>query len=238
MGIMVAVVFACSAAYAAPTVDEVLKMMGDKDAKVKTMQADMTMAMESPMGPMKAAGKMCVSKTEVDGKTVRKSLTTMKMTMEAEGMSMTMDNKMVNDGTFMWHEMRNSMNPMVTVMKMRAGQAGPGQGPGADVEESVEQLKKQFDFTKVGEDTIDGRKMYVLEGTLKEEMQKGSPMTGARYYLDAETLVVRRTVMLDKAGKEMGRMDLTNVKLNEAVDAKTFEYTPPAGAQVRDMTGK
>ena len=185
---------------------------------------------------MKGAGKIYTLRADLDGKPVQKSQMTNKMAMEVQGMAMTMDAKTVNDGVFVWHETRNSMMPMIQVMKMKVGQNVPGQGSSGAPDESVEQMKKEFNFTKVGEDTIDGRKMFVLEGTPKGEAMRGTPISTVKYYIDQESLVVRRSVMLDKAGKEVGRFDLTNIKLNEALDPKLFEYTPPPGAQVQDMT--
>lgn len=223
-------------AFALPSPDELLKMMADKQDTAKTMQADTVSTFSTPQGPMKGTGKIYTSRTEVDGKPLYKSNTTMKMTMEAEGVSMTMDSKTVNDGLFVWHEMRNSMMPMVMVVKTRAGQTVPGQGPAAGPDDSIEQMKKEFNFTRVGEDTIDGRKMYVLEGTPRVA-QRDNPLATVKYYIDQEQFYCRRMIMLEQAGKEMGRFDLTNIKLNSALDPKLFEYTPPPGARVQDMTG-
>jgi outer membrane lipoprotein-sorting protein len=136
-------------------------------------------------------------------------------------------------------EMRNSMMPMVRVVKLRVGQTmGPEQGPGTTPDEAMDQLKKQFDFVKVDSATIDGRSMYVLEGTPKAGQPEARMLSKIMYFFDQETLVMRRMVTLDKAGKESSRFDLTNVKTNGELDPKLFDYTPPPGVQVQDMTGR
>lgn len=236
---MCAVVLAGSTAFAAPTVDELFKMIADKQGTIKTMQGDLAMKMNMPEGGgvMNGTGRITTATAEVDGKTVTKMHQIVKSTMDAGGMSMNMDMKMVNDGRFLWMERRMSGMPMA--MPVQVTKAKPGQGQ--TVGESVEEMKKNFDFTGTGEESIDGKKMYTLEGKPKAGAAKsdmGGEIKKVKYYFDQSTLVMRRMVMFGADGKEFNRFDLTNVKLNEAVDMKLFEYTPPAGAVVRDMTNR
>jgi len=228
--------WASSPAFALPTSDEVLKMMAEKEATVKTMQGDSATTVSTPMGQMKGAGQVFTAKSEVDGKPVQKMLMTLKSTVQAEDTTVTTDIKIVNDGQFVWQEMRTPMAPAVQVIKMRVGQLSGMQGPGAVAAQRVEQLKSQFDFKGVAEDTIDGRKMYVLEGTAKPDQPRAILLSKVKYYLDQEQMLFRRMVAYDKEGNEFSRFDLTNVKINEEIDPKLFEYTPPAGARVVDRT--
>ena len=153
---------------------------------------------------------------------------------------MTVETKMVNDGRFVWQEMRKSMPPSLQVIKTKADRQSPGT-PGRMLtpEENIQQLRKQFDFKDVAEDVIDGQKVYVLGGTLKENLQQmdiAQMLSRVRYYVSQKDLGIRRMVTYNKQGKETTRYELTNVKINEKVDPKLFEYTPPANAKIIDTT--
>jgi len=222
--------------FALPTADELLKTITEKASTVKTMQADTTTTVSAPQGDMKGAGQIFTAKNDVNGKTVHKSLMTIKLTTEAEGGAMTADVKIVNDGKFVWREMTIAVPmPMVQVIKMKVGQKGPMGVDAGMTDDPVEQLRQQFEFTGVSEDTIDGRKMYVLEGKPKVPPQ-GISITTVKCYADEESLMLRRMVMLDEADKELTRFDLTNVKINEKLDPKMFDYTPPDDARIVDRT--
>jgi outer membrane lipoprotein-sorting protein len=224
--------------FALPTADELLKTITEKASTVKTMQADTTTTVSAPQGDMKGAGQIFTAKSDVNGKTVHKSLMTIKLTTEAgrETGPGAADVKIVNDGKFVWQEMRVTVPmPMVQVIKTTVGQKGPMGAPAGMTDDPVKQLREQFEFTGVSEDTIDGRKMYVLEGKPKVPPQ-GISITTVKCYADEESLMLRRMVMLDEADKELTRFDLTNVKINEKLDPKMFDYTPPDDARIVDRT--
>ncbi len=232
LSVLCATLLLASPVFAAPTVEELLKSLSAKAAETKTAEGDLAIQMSAPMD-MKGVGKLYMAKAEVDGKTVEKMLSTVKMTMTGpDGEAMTMDIKMVNDGQFVWQEMRMSMMPGTQVMKTRVEQENLSVGPNSD----IEQMKKQFDFTAVSEEKIDGRPVYVLTGKPKAETPMADQVSLVRLYVDSKTSFFRRLITIDKDDKEMVRFDLTNVKINEKIDPKMFEYTPPEGAQVRDMT--
>jgi outer membrane lipoprotein-sorting protein len=93
----------------------------------------------------------------------------------------------------------------------------------------------------VTEDTIDGRKMYVLEGTLKTGPE-GSTMSG-KLCVDQESLLLRRRTITsvskakpDEPQTHTSTTDYLNIKLNQKLDPKRFQYSPPEGAVITDNT--
>ena len=96
---------------ALPTVEELFKMMAEKETKVKTVEADMVGATQTPMGQVNMTGHIVCSRSEEDGKIVRKSAMTTTTTMVMGDRTMTNEMKMVNDGTNLWQEMRSPMAP-------------------------------------------------------------------------------------------------------------------------------
>ena len=234
--------FVSSPALGLATSEEVLKMMADKWSQTRTMQADTASAMRTPAGPFISTGHIITARSDEDGKPVQKLFMTMKVSMKmsvpAGGQAVTNDVKIVSDGHVVWQEVRTSADPGVQVIKMKADGA---HALAFTPEEQLKQLKSQYDFAGISEDTIDGRKMYVLEGKLQPDVVQAQPGTAkmaskVKYFVDQETLGFRRMMTYDADGRETTRSDLTNLKTDQPVDPKTFEYTPPEGARVQDMT--
>ncbi len=231
-----------SPALAVPTVEELFKMMAEREAEVKTMQGDVNVVVNTPAGPIKGGGRAVTARSEEDGKTIEKLFVSVKMTVKVAERTMTTETRTVNDGQFMWQEVRNSMPPSVQIIK----KSGDSHMAGVSAtmltsEKDIDALRKLFDFKTVAEDVIDGRKVYLLQaGRRKNPQGPGfriwSLESGARYYVDQEELYVRRFVTYDAQGTEIIRFELTNVKLNEKVDPKLFEYTPPKGVEIIDKT--
>lgn len=222
---------------ALPTADELLKQMGAKAGERKTYEADTKMTSESQMGVMSSVGHFATELTEKDGAKVQKMCNTMDMTVKQDDQEQKMQMKMVNDGEFLWTEMRNPSLPFVQVMKMKPGQTMPGRmAPDPDPTKRMEEMKKTYDLKVVGEETIDGQKMYILEGTLKENAAGPGQAPKVRMYINENDLAMRRVVAFDADGKQIGTMDFTNMKVNQPINADLFKYTPPPGARVMDMT--
>ena len=112
-------------------------------------------------------------------------------------------------------------------------------GPAENLQ-TVRNACRMLTITVVAEDTIDGRKMYVLEGTRNMDAVR---TTSTKLWLDQESLLVRRQtntivskVKPDEPRTLIDTEDFLNIKLNQPLDPKLFEYTPPAGALVTDNT--
>lgn len=227
-----------SQAWALPTTDELFTLMADKEAKMKSLQADITVTEKSEDRQMSTAGHMALVRTEQDGKSLRKFYMTMKATLQADQQTMIQEIKVVSDGHLVWQEMRLSTMPVTQVVKGNVTEVTARMVNGPLIsKESIDQFRKPFDLDAVAEDSIDGRKVYVIEGKLKaDQEQAGSIPSKIKFYVDQETLSMRRLLGFDAAGNEFTHLDMTNVKLDEEVDPKTFDYTPPQDAKVTDLT--
>jgi outer membrane lipoprotein-sorting protein len=240
LSLLAAFLLVSAPAQALPTADEVLKMIVDKTGKTKTMQGDATSETRTPNGVMKSAGHVVASITGDDKNAVRKFLMTTKMSMQQGETAVTQNIKTVsNGGEFVWIEIRNSVTSDVQVLKMKTSVFKAAQGDAVTPAEQAALLGKMFDLGAVSEETIDGKKMFVLEGTPKTDTpqakQMAAVMSKGRYYVDQNSLAFRRMVMLDLAGNELIRTEMLNTKFDEPVDPKLFDYTPPAGAQIKEM---
>jgi outer membrane lipoprotein carrier protein len=88
-------------------------------------------------------------------------------------------------------------------------------------------LTKSFDLKALDAATLKFEGGYVLEGTPKEETPAYRKVI---FYVDSASSQVRRVVIVDAQGNQ-NRFDFSAPKVNEAVDDKTFAYTPPDGVQ-------
>jgi outer membrane lipoprotein-sorting protein len=220
-----------AAAASATTTEEVLAAMSKQRGEVKTFEFDMKTEMKG--GPQEGAvmmGHMCSKSVEKDGKPAM-PLTNMKMSMDMGGMKQEM--LMVHDGEFIWNEMK--MMGRVMVMKMKPN-------PGAN-KNDPSSFQDQYDLKYVGDEDFDGQKMWVLEGTPKAGTAAAAPSGPAgqqpgkiRISVGQKDNFPHRWILYAKDGTEMAETQITNVKLNPKLDDALFKYTPPAGAQVMDMT--
>jgi len=229
-----ALIFSSPALAAPPTTDDLLKMCADKDAKLKSVSADFTVSGTIDGITMAGTGRAVVAR--VDGS--RKYAFNFNFTARKDDIQQTGDISFVFDGKFVWQEIQNPAVGVVVQKKPAARAAREDVGLTFSPEYNQE-LKRRFDLAPVTEDSLEGLKVYVLEGVRR----KGLPVDGpdrvpakAAYYIDQKTLAVIRQLEFDADGTEIARADFSNVKFDLPVDKKLFVYTPPPDAKVKDMT--
>ncbi|QDU51556.1 LolA family protein [Gimesia panareensis] len=116
-------------------------------------------------------------------------------------------------------------------------------------------IQRNMQFESVGERTISGKTLTVLNGTWKEgflaQFKGGDPAAPAqlpayvpdavRIYLDQETLFPRRIVYLKKnqdSLESMVTLNFSKVTLNAPIAATQFAYEPPDGVFPVDITNQ
>jgi outer membrane lipoprotein-sorting protein len=225
---------ACGWASAATT-EEVLAKLTKQQGAVKTFECDMKSIMSEPGQEGETVGHMAMEVIVKDGKPAGSKMN-MKQTMTSkEGAVSTM--LVVNDGEFLWVEMKSPESDRVMVMKQKGDSV---QGKMSNPNE----FNDMFDLKLVGEEDFDGQRMWVLEGTPKPKpktpargMMMEPPMPGkVRMFVGQKDTLCHRYIMYNKAGKETVDTQMTKMKLNGKLDPALFKYTPPRGAQVMDMS--
>lgn len=117
-------------------------------------------------------------------------------------------------------------------------------------------IEQDMKFTTVKEDSLNGRAVYVVQGSWNEAFMKRLPSAGAqpastmmmpnvpdsvRIYVDRETGIPHRVLYLKKIpGRDVSRailtLDLLDVALNEPINAAEFAYTAPEGVTPVEQT--
>jgi len=88
-------------------------------------------------------------------------------------------------------------------------------------------LTKDFSFRLLDAAQMKFEGGYVLEGTPKEATPAYQKVL---LYVDSQTNQVRRALILDAQGNK-NRFDFVTVVVNQAVEKKEFEFTPPPGTK-------
>jgi len=232
---------------ALPTGEEILKGMVEREAKVKTMEYDSKGRIITPKGTVMFERHTVAAKIGEYGKTVEKFLVTEGSTMDADGETYKFERKQLCDGEFEWGEMRLNKQPLRSVYKTKAhGWDGLSWAPVMS-KGIAENLKtgealgaKGAVLSKVGEEVIEGKKMYVFEVTAGRGQQEtfAAMMAKVKLYVSEEEMTLRRVVMYGAKGLETSRTDFLEVELDGKVDAELFVYEVPEGVKVEDMTGE
>lgn len=229
------------------TLEEAVSLLQENSAQLNTWQADFQQQMNfggrnvTTFGTVKTQGNL--------------SNTWMRMDM----LGAPMDVKTITDATgTVWVELDMMGTPMV--MTMDTAQGGPAAGGGAvpgmgallggagissDPEQLLELLQSQnFEFR--GTEEIDGEETYVFAGQLGEEFLNqfdlGQQMQTLGVDFDRMILWVgtdygftRKVQFLSAAGLPVMTMTYKNFTANPTFEPGTFQYSPPADAQVTDM---
>lgn len=113
-----------------------------------------------------------------------------------------------------------------------------------DPQFQLARLREQYTFDAPVTGELNGQPMYVLTGTLRADavlIEQEAAMLRAlgkqKLYLGRQDGLIHRVEQFDRSNTNIAMsMEFTSLKLNPALDDKEFEYQPPAGANVIDMS--
>ncbi len=210
------------------TTEQVVAKLKAKAGAVKTVRADLEMTM-SIMGQT----------VKMDGKALIATPDKMHMTMAMNLGAMKMDQTIVSDGATVWtYQPTLKLAHKIDAAKVAA-------------ETGIEQAGQQTnDLTKplaglapesvklLQTEKTDGGEVFVFEGVPALPKMPQVPFKPAKMQVSvgAEDGLLRKSVMFDADGKEMMSQAYTNVEVNVDIPEDTFQFTPPEGVQVTDMT--
>lgn len=98
------------------------------------------------------------------------------------------------------------------------------------------QLHKDSELKLLPEETIDGRKTFVVEATPKATGAK--PFSRSLSYFDQEHGVLLKSVQYDASGAAVQTSTYTDVKIDVDIDPQRFVFKLPEGVPLMDQTKK
>lgn len=231
--------------------EEVLEALESSREAIRSWSSDTVMSMSMGDMTMNLSGTMKGKGESLMGE----------MSMDMFGQSVKIRTFTGADG-ITWTEM--DMMGETQVIKMDMGQlkdlggglaGSPFPGPMGDspfgvLESPVDLLKnygEMYDMTLRGQEDLDGLAVYVLEGKLKESTKEvldplgvaeemGFSMDKIVLYVGVDDGFARKTVMLGADDTPFMTTEFKNVVLNPVLDDGLFEYTPPEGVEIMDMS--
>lgn len=226
------------------TADEALRFMSSKISEYKDWSGDFTQSMSMGSVSIQTKGSMTM-----------RPPAEMRMGMSLDMFGQPMKTLIVSgkDG-MVWTE--TEVMGQKKIMKMdltkmnpeTAKRIGAGANPleKANPAEQAKQYQKAYDFVLKGNDEHDGRSVLVLEGTKRKdaaELQVDPQVaailgaaTTVRLHIGQKDGFVYKTEMLDASGAALLTHAFTNVKFNPGASDSEFQYTPPEGVPVLDIT--
>lgn len=98
-------------------------------------------------------------------------------------------------------------------------------------------LRKRGEVTVMPDEQVNGQDVYVLKVKVTESnpSEPVKPDT-IMAYIAKDSGIPVRTVSYNAAGSPVMTVNYTDIKINPELDPKRFEYTPPPGVEVIDLT--
>lgn len=226
------------------TADDALNFMSTRMSEYKDWSADFTQSMGMGGMSLQTKGTMCVRPPRE-----------MRMVMSIDMFGQPMKTLIISgkDG-FVWTEI--DVMGQKQVMKMDLSKMNPGTakqfgGNGNPLEKAnptaqVKEYQKAYDFTVKGNGEHDGRPVTELEGAKRKDATalnidpQVAAVVGAatkvRLLIGQKDGFLYKTEMLDASGTALLTHAFTNVKFDQGTSDSDFQYAPPSGVAVTDIT--
>lgn len=235
--LLVAIAFVLVTSVSAAVADEKLnaleKEIAAKWQKVNSMTAKMNMTMEMDQGAMKMKNTMkaTVEYLRKGEKMLSRLEGEMEMVMDMGGQKNTMSTPMltVSDGEIT-HMLVEQMGQKMCMKTKTEANSTTG-------EAMFKLLREQFDLTVADDEEVDGEKCWVVHGKPKTATQPGQPVKMVYYFRQKDGATVQM-LGYDASDKKVMTATYSEIKFNEKLDPKRFEFEVPEGVQVMDMTNR
>lgn len=126
---------------------------------------------------------------------------------------------------------------------------GVSRGTSHDPTMLLEVFRVWYDLELASVESVEGTKVYVIGGSIKEGLAEQGAARGSKAFTSAmvgkiklligvEDGFARSVEMRDLAGTPIRATRYQNIQLNEAIDDSVFEYAPPEGLRVINLGGR
>ena len=226
--LVLTLVLGCGLPRTSKTKEEIMAEVEDRAATVDSYRADLTMTMEMMGEEMITQGKMVFKKP---------NRSRMEMVMDMG--TMKMKQVVVSNGQTAWtYQPEMKMVTKINLEKIAAEtKQGVGKQMAGDISKPFQVFQREsISYIRTGK--MDGGKVYVFQGVPKTAEMQQTPFAPAKMemWIGVDDGLLRKMIMFNEKGKETMSQSYTNIELNMEVADSQFEFTPPEGVQVTDMT--
>lgn len=209
-------------AYADPKTEEVIKDIRSKISAITSYRADVV-----------AKGEMTGETITYEGKLFYKKPNMSRVEMKRDK-PIPMTYIVVSDGNFLYSYVPEEKVVQKMSLKEIGGFSYLISGlvafdPSDFFENTI--VKPQY----VGEEELDGKKMYILENKVSDILiGLGMPSEEGKLWIGVEDGFLRKMVSSSDEGNKS--FEFKNVELNPIFTEDTFRFTPPEGVHIQDST--
>lgn len=199
-----------------------------KSKNINSYTTDLSMTMKVMEKEMVSTGKLSYKKP---GKS--------HMKMNTQIGNMNMEQTVVSDGKTTW-----TYQPQMNMaQKIDIGRIVEETGiditeqHGGELSNALGGLEKDS-ISYVKTDTINGEEVYIFEGKPKDSDMGNMPFTLSKMqlWLSPKDGMPRKVIIFDEGNKQIMSQEYSNMKVNIDIPDSRFEFTPPEGVQIMDMT--
>ncbi len=133
------------------------------------------------------------------------------------------DRTIVTDGKSVWSYSRATNQVIIDLFKMDERTLTP--------EKILTGAPADFSATVLEHETADGSKQVVLKMTPTNDNQS---VTSLKLWVDESSWLIRKVEVMEFSGKKT-TYTISELKSNIGLDAATFSFVPPQGAEIVDL---
>jgi len=231
--VVLVLVTATPSAVADEKLDAVEKEIIKKWQDVKSMTGKMTMNSEMAQGnmTMKSSMTAVIEYLRHDGKMLSRleGETEMVQKMGETDQKFAMPMLAISDGEIS-HTLMERMGQKMCIKAKAEAQATVGAA-------MFKALREQYDLELAEDEGLDGDKCWVIEATPKTAGRPGEPGK-VTFYIRQKDGATVQMLGFDAADTKVMTAKFSDIKFNEKLDPKRFEFKVPEGVQVMDMTNR
>lgn len=99
----------------------------------------------------------------------------------------------------------------------------------------LENLQRDYNLKLLADDHVDGVPVWVIEATPKDKAN--NPIGRMSHYFQKDSGLWVKAIGRDRDDKVISQSLVKDIKLNVEIPASRFEFHPPSGVEVMDLTG-
>ncbi len=220
-----------------PTLESIEEAVNTSWEKVHAYTAKMAMEASVPKGPvvLKSKGNGTIEILRAGEKNLLRMEVTNNLSSNMPLMGAGMEQKVLSvfNGEIVYNEIEMmGMKKYAKVLPKEDNLQNPTGGGSL-----IDSLKKRGEVTVMPDEEVNGVDAYVLQVKVTEHnsSEQIKPDT-IKAYIAKDSGIPVRTVMYDAGGSPLMTANYTDIKVNPELDPKRFEYTPPPGVEVIDLS--
>ncbi|MCM8765258.1 MAG: outer membrane lipoprotein carrier protein LolA [Candidatus Omnitrophica bacterium] len=205
--------------------EEILKIIQEKVKTVNSYKADFSLKVDSPTGEMLMQGNILFKRED-------------KLKMEISMPNIpTATQLTISNGEIMWQYLpflKAASKVDLSTLKKEFGESYFAYAK-EDISQPLKEVKEES-LKYSGKEKIGMEECFVLEAEPKDNSRQEISFSRVKVWIDINSGLEKRVVFYNSEGKEVLSRTYENISVNIPIEDKEFEFSPPEGTEIMDMT--